>query len=234
MNSTVFSSFRRTAPLLVALLSAAALPGAVHAEELSAAEKAEGFVSLFDGKTLAGWIGGTNAYAVRDGAIVCVQAKGGNLFTEKQYSDFVLRLDIKIPADANNGIAIRSPAQQGNLHLLGIELQILDDESPKHKGIIKPYQHHGSVYGVVPAKPGALKPTGEWNTQEVSVVGNRFKVVLNGQTIVDADVAEASKNGTPDGQEHPGLKVKKGHLGFLGHGSPVEFRNIRIRTLDSD
>jgi len=218
--------------LAFVLSAAGGTPAA--ADELSAAEKAAGFVSLFDGKSLAGWIGGTDAYAVRDGAIVCVQAKGGNLFTAGEYSDFVLRFDVKVPPDANNGIAIRSPAQQGNLHLLGIELQILDDESPKHKGIIKAYQHHGSIYGVVPAKPGALKPAGEWNEQEVTVIGDRFKVVLNGQTIVDADVAEASKNGTLDGQEHPGLKRKRGHLGFLGHGSPVEFRNIRIKPLDGD
>jgi hypothetical protein len=216
------------------LLLLVALTIAAPASELSPAEKAEGFVSLFDGGSLKGWTGATDGYAVRNGAIVCLQEKGGNLFTEKEYSDFILRLEIKVPEGANNGIAIRSPAQTGNLHLLGIELQVLDDESPKHKGIIKPYQHHGSVYGVVPAKPGALKPAGQWNEQEVRCVGNRFKVVLNGQTIVDADVAEASKNGTMDGLQHPGLLRKKGHLGFLGHGSPVEFRNIRIKVLDSD
>jgi hypothetical protein len=217
-----------------ALVAIAIFGGVAPAAELSPAEKAEGFVSLFDGRSLKGWTGATDGYAVRDGAIVCLQEKGGNLFTEGEYADFIFRLEIKVPEGANNGIAIRSPAQPGNLHLLGIELQVLDDESPKYKGIIKPYQHHGSVYGVVPAKPGALKPAGQWNEQEVRVVGTRFKVVLNGHTIVDADVAEAAKNGTMDGQQHPGLLRKKGHLGFLGHGAPVEFRNIRIKVLDSD
>ncbi len=112
-----------------------------------------------------------------------------------------------------------------------MELQILDNTAAKYK-TLKPYQFHGSIYGVVPAKQGHLKPVGQWNSQEVIAKGRQIKVILNGATIVDADIDKASTPKTMDGKDHPGLKRKKGHLGFDGHGDPLEFRNIRIKTLD--
>lgn len=210
----------RLAPvLLVALLSS----------PLSAAEK--GFVPLFDGKTLNGWIGAVDGYVVRDGAIVCEQKKGGgNLLTEKEYSDFILRFDVLIPKGGNNGIAVRAPNATGSLAYSGMEVQILDDDDEQYK-TIKPHQFHGSVYGIVAAKTGARKPDGQWNTMEITLQGPRVRVVVNGKIVVDADLKEASKNGTVDGKEHPGLERTSGHIGFLGHGHPVEFRNIRIKEL---
>lgn len=198
--------------------------------ELSAEEKAAGFVSIFDGASLAGWVGATDGYGVKDGAIVCLQEKGGNLFHEKQYADFVLRFEVLIPPGGNNGIAIRSPQETGNLAFVGSEIQVLDDPHPMYAAV-KDYQHHGSVYGVVPAKTGALKPAGEWNVEEITVQGRHVKVVLNGTTIVDADLDEAAKDGTLDGRPHPGLSRTIGYIGFLGHGSPVAFRNLRIKDL---
>ncbi len=96
---------------------------------------------------------------------------------------------------------------------------------------LEAYQYHGSVYGVIPAKRGHLKPIGQWNTEEVIVKGSSIKIILNGVTIVDGDIHEASKNGTLDHKQHPGLQREKGHIGFLGHGSVVWFRNIRIKEL---
>ena len=201
---------------------------------LTAADKQaseEGFVSLFDGKSLAGWTGAKEAHKVEDGAIVCVQGAAGNLLTEKEYADFIIRFEFKLTAGANNGLGIRCPNQaKGNLHLDGIELQILDNTAEKYK-TLKPYQYHGSVYGIQPAKREFLKPLGEWNAQEVTVRGRQIKVVLNGETIVDCDLDEATKNGTMDGAEHPGLKRASGHIGFLGHGDRIEVRNIRIKDL---
>lgn len=197
-----------------------------------AAPAEEGFTSLFDGKTLNGWKGATESYRVDGGAIVCVKGSSGNLLTDKEYGDFVLRFEFKLTPGANNGLAIRSPLRpQGNLHLDGIELQILDDTAKKFESL-KEYQYHGSVYGVVPAKRGFLKPVGEWNEQEVTVQGRRVKVVLNGTTIVDADLDEASKNGTIDGAAHAGLSRAEGHLGFLGHGDRIEVRRIRVKELN--
>ena len=111
-----------------------------------------------------------------------------------------------------------------------MELQILDNEDPIYKNL-EIYQYHGSVYGVIPAKRGFLKPVGEWNYQEVYVKGNHIKITLNGTVILDGDIAEASKNGTVDHRDHPGLKNEKGYIGFLGHGSEVKFKNIRIKEL---
>jgi type IV secretory pathway protease TraF len=111
-----------------------------------------------------------------------------------------------------------------------MELQILDNEADMYKDL-HPYQYHGSVYGVIPAKRGYLLPTGEWNKEEVIVKGNKVKVILNGEVILDGDIKEASKNGTMDGKEHPGLKRKTGHIGFLGHGDVLRFRNVRVKSL---
>src|SRR5690606_33386972 len=96
---------------------------------------------------------------------------------------------------------------------------------------IEKYQYHGSVYGVIPAMPGYLRPVGEWNEEEIYVKGNHIRVTLNGTVIVDGDLKEASRNGTLDNKQHPGLKRTSGHIGFLGHGSEVHFRNIRIKRL---
>jgi len=207
-----------------------ALCFAVVASPLCAADDEAGFTPIFDGKTLEGWIGAVDGYVAKDGAIVCEQKKGGNLFTAKQYANFVLRFDALIPKGGNNGVAVRSPNQPGSVAYDGMEIQMLDDDDEQYKSI-KPYQFHGSVYGIVAAKTGARKPAGEWNEHEITLDGRRVKVVVNGQTVVDADLDEVSKDGTVDGKKHPGLTRKKGHIGFLGHGHAVAYRNLRIKEL---
>ena len=189
----------------------------------------EGFVPLFNGRDLSGWVGATDGYAVEDGVLYCDPDAGGNLYTEGEYGDFVLRFAFKLTPGANNGLGIRAPLE-GDAAYQGMELQILDDSAAKYADLA-PYQYHGSVYGVVPAERGHLKPPGEWNEQEVTCDGRRVKVVLNGATIVDADLDEAAEGGTMDGRPHPGLDRQRGHIGFLGHGSRVDFRDIRIKVL---
>jgi hypothetical protein len=195
-------------------------------------EKSQGFVQLFNGTDLAGWTGNKEGYPVRDGVIVVDPTKGGggNLYTEKDYSDFVFRFEFRLTPGANNGIGIRAPVT-GDSAYGGMEIQILDEDSPRYRGWLKDYQHHGSIYGVVPAKPGHLKPVGEWNTEEITARGNQITVKLNGVTIVDADIEKASTPQTIDHNQHPGLKNTTGRIGFLGHGDQVEFRNLRIKTL---
>ena len=188
-----------------------------------------GFVSLFDGKTLKGWVGATKGYKVEDGRIVCIKSKGGNLYTAKQYSDFDFRFEFKLTPGANNGLGIRAPLK-GDAAYVGMELQILDNTAPRYARL-KPYQYHGSIYGVVPAKRGFLKPVGQWNRERVIANGRHITVILNGHTIVDADIDKASKPQTMDHRPHPGLKRNKGHIGFLGHGAEVAFRHIRIKGL---
>jgi HEAT repeat protein len=190
----------------------------------------EGFVPLFNGADLTGWVGNTEGYGVEDNKIVVYPDRGsGNLYTEREYTNFVLRFEFKLTPGANNGLGIRAPLK-GDAAYAGMELQILDNSAEKYKDL-KPYQFHGSIYGVVPAKRGHLSPVGEWNQQEVIANGRRITVKLNGVVIVDVDIDEASNPKTMDGRDHPGLKREKGHIGFLGHGSQVEFRNIRIKEL---
>ena len=197
---------------------------------LTEEEITEGFVSLFNGYDLSGWRGDTKGYVAEEGKIVVYPDRGtGNLYTAEEFDNFILRFDFKLTPGANNGLGIRAPLE-GDAAYVGMELQILDNTALIYKDL-KPYQYHGSIYGVVAAKHGHLKPVGEWNSEEVIANGRQITVSLNGVIIVDANIDEASASGTIDGNEHPGLKREKGHIGFLGHGSHVEFRNIRINEL---
>ncbi len=191
-----------------------------------------GFIALFDGETLDGWVGNKQAYLVENGAIVVNPdggGNGGNLYTEKEYSDFVFRFEFQLTPGANNGLGIHAPLT-GDAAYLGKEIQILDNTAEKYADL-ETYQFHGSVYGVIAAKKGFLKPVGEWNEEEVQVKGSKIKVILNGTTILDGDFLEASASGTLDHKEHPGLQRASGHIGFLGHGDVLRFRNISIKDL---
>ena len=193
-------------------------------------EKKQGFVSLFNSRDLSQWTGDDIGYVVRDGVVeVDPQKGGGNLYTKCEYSNFDYRFEFQLTPGANNGIGIRTPLE-GDAAYVGMEIQVLDNGAPMYKDL-HPYQYHGSVYGVIPAKRGYLLPTGEWNREEIIACGNKIKVILNGTMILDGDIKEASKNGTMDHREHPGLLRPSGHLGFLGHGDVVRFRNMRVKTL---
>ncbi len=191
----------------------------------------EGFVPLFNGLDLNGWTGNKVDYFAQSGLLVCkpTGTGHGNLFTEKEYSDFILRFEFQLTPGANNGLGIRAPLQ-GDAAYAGMELQILDNEADIYRNLAE-YQYHGSVYGVIPAKRGFLKPVGEWNYQEVKASGSRITITLNGEVILDGDLVEASRNGTIDKKPHPGLLNPSGHIGFLGHGSPLQFKNLRIKEL---
>lgn len=199
--------------------------------QLSKKEKQQGYQLLFDGKSMNQWTGATDTYLPENGTITIHPEKGsgGNLYTKKEYSDFDFRFEFKLTAGANNGIGIRAPLE-GDAAYVGMEIQILDNKAAEYKDL-HPYQYHGSIYGVVPAKRGYLKPVGDWNTEEIIANGPKIKVILNGTVITDADITKAREDGTMDGKQHPGLKRDKGHIGFLGHGSVVQFRNIRVKEL---
>ncbi|MEA1951192.1 MAG: DUF1080 domain-containing protein [Planctomycetota bacterium] len=193
-------------------------------------DKEEGFVSIFDGKTLNGWQGNLKGHAVEDGAIVCKKNGGGQLYTKKEYANFVLRFEFKLQPGGNNGIALRAPIR-GNAAYVGMESQVLDDTADVYKSL-QPYQYHGSIYGIFPAKRGSLKPVGQWNREEIVCDGTKIKVTVNGKVIVEGDL-DTVRTGTLDGKDHPGRFRKSGFVGFLGHGHRVEFRNLRIKELPS-
>ena len=211
--------------LLVSATAALALIGGTGAAELE-----EGFVSLFNGKDLEGWIGATNGYSVENGALYCMEKSGGKLLTAKQYDNFILRFEFLLTTNANNGLGIRCPVE-GDAAYNGMELQILDDSGSKYTAL-KPYQYHGSIYGVAAARRGFQKKVGQWNFQEVRAIGPKITVILNGEVIVDADLSTITE--TADGKAHPGLHNPKGHIAWLGHGSRVDWRNIRIKEVPAD
>jgi hypothetical protein len=191
----------------------------------------DGFVPLFNGRDLTGWTGDTAGYMVEDGAIACGPS-GTNLYTVGEWSDFELRLRFRLAPGANNGIGVRAPLA-GDAAYEGMEIQVLDDGHEKYRGWLKPWQRHGSVYGISPSTGSteALRPAGEWNDESILVHGRRVKVTLNGRVIQDADLDAATKAGTLSGKDHPGLRRASGHIGFLGHGDRVEYRDIRIRPI---
>ena len=120
----------------------------------------------------------------------------------------------------------------GDAAYQGLEIQVLDNHSPRYKDKLRPTQYHGSVYDLAPARRGFLKPTGEWNQQEIRALGRQITVTLNGTVIVDFDLDSVTD---PEVLEkHPGAARQSGHIGFLGHGTKVEFRNIRIKELGQE
>ena len=201
---------------------------------LSAEEEKEGFKVLFDGTNMHEWQGNTKDYILEDGAISMIPSKsfGGNLYTKEKYANFVFRFEFQLTPGANNGIGIRT--EMGvNAAYEGMEIQVLDCEHPIYRRIT-PLQHHGSVYGIIPSNENhkhALKPAGEWNEEEIVADGDNIRVTVNGVVILEGNIRDAVKNGTADKKEHPGLFNKEGYIGFLGHGSPVRFKNIRIKEL---
>jgi hypothetical protein len=193
----------------------------------------QGFTPLFNGKNLEGWLlvhtaNSGKGYLVEDGKIVCPRDGGGNLLTMGEYRDFVLRFEFKTEPGGNSGVAIRAPLE-GDIAYTGMEIQILDHDHPRYAGQLAPWQRHGAIYNVHPAEADALKPAGEWNAEEISAEGQVITVTLNGQVITRADLSEVTDPEVL--AKHPGVQRKTGRIGFLGHGSLVEFRNIRIREL---
>lgn len=215
------------------------LEGAVPAprSELTAEEKARGFEMLFDGSDLSRWHGDFEGYTVVNGAILVSARYGstGNLYTNKQYRNFVYRFEFCfLEEGVNNGVGIRTPENVDAAYEGMCELQILDHDAPAYAGWLKDYQTHGSIYGIVPAKRVKHKPLGEWSTEEIVVEGDRIKVTVNGELITDADVRKVTAGGrksTVDGRAHPGLFNRKGYISFCGHGSGLKIRNVRILDL---
>ena len=213
-------------PFLLLLTALAAVAPPVPAAD------EPGFTPLFNGRTLDGWtlVGRSGrGYIVEDGKIVCPADGGGNLFTTKEFANFVLRLEFRMEPDGNNGVGIRAPLE-GRTSAVGMEIQIIDADGPQYgKMRLHAEQLHGSLYGMIPARQGFLHKTGEWNEQEIKADGRHLTITLNGVIILDNDLDIIREPAVL--KNHPGVKRASGHIGFLGHGTRVEFRNIRVKEL---
>lgn len=203
--------------------------GSEEANEMLASLGSEEYKPAFDGDSFAGWAGPIDNYEFNDGVLRCLPHKGGTIYTEKEYGDFQVAFQFKLPPGGNNGLAIRYPGDGDTAYVGMTELQILDSEHESYQGL-DPRQYHASAYGMAAAARGYLRPTGEWNYQEVTVVGSTIKVELNGFLILNADLSQVTEflGGSP----HPGKDRTRGHFGFAGHSDPVEFREVKIRALD--
>ncbi len=205
-------------------------PTPAASREASPGADEEGFVSLFDGKTLNGWQGPAEDYEAVDGILVCKKSAHDALYTEREYSDFILRLEYRLEPGGNNGVGIRA-AIDDKLPpaVTGLEIQILDDSFPEYQNLA-PEQFNGSVYGAAAAKRGHMKPVGEWNAMEIEAKGSRVRVTLNGTLLLDVDMDTIGPV-KMHGYDFVGLHNKTGHIAICGHDHRVEFRNLRIKEL---
>ena len=190
----------------------------------------QSFQPVFNGKDFSGWAGPVNEHEIVDGALRCLPKKGGTIYTENEYDNFIVRFEFELPPGGNNGLAIRYPGSGDTAYVGMCELQVLDEQYEKVTGAkLDPRQYHGSAYGMAAATQGYQRPAGEWNFQEVTVEGSRIKVELNGTIILDTDLAKITSY--MGDRPHPGKDRKKGHFGFAGHNDPVAFRNIVIKEI---
>ncbi len=195
------------------------------------ADREEGFVALFNGKDLSGWKlyeSKPEGWSVEDNLLICTGKGGGWLGTQRDYANYVLRLEYRLGPAGNSGVYLRAP-ESGHISRAGMEIQILDDNHPKYAKLDY-YQYTGSIYHVLGPTQRASKPAGEWNTLEIRADGRHIVVVLNGKKTVDADLNWLQKDPAV-AREHTGLAHTTGKLGLQSHSERVEFRNLRIKEL---
>jgi hypothetical protein len=201
-----------------------------EANRMLAKHGGDGFHSIFNGRHLADWAGPIENYEVKDGILRCKPRKGGTIYYNQELTDFMARLEFKLPPGGNNGLAIRYPGHGDTAYAGMCELQILDDGHPRYARSLDARQAHGSAYGMVAAAKGYLRPAGQWNFEEVTVKGSKIKVELNGTVILDTDLSKVKD--LMAGSAHPGKDRTSGYFGFAGHNDPVEFRDVSVKTLD--
>ncbi len=184
---------------------------------------------LFNGKDLSGWqiIGGKAGTWKVENEILYTEGEGGGwLSTTREFENFKLELDFRLPPAGNSGVFLRAP-HEGDPAYTGMEVQVLDDYAAKYAQL-KPWQYCGSVYAVQAPSERASKPANEWQHYEIICNGPRVQVTLNGKKIVDTNLIEHMDKES----SHPGLKRRKGFIGLQNHSTRVEYRNIVLEELD--
>lgn len=180
--------------------------------------KEEGWIPLFNGKNFDGWYisGKPECWTIEDGCIKWVKRGGGIVRSRDRYDNFTLHIEFQINEGGNSGVFVRAP-RTGRTSKIGMESQIEGDHG---EPVTK--TSTGSIYDVEPPLKNMSKPAGEWNTLEITIDGDHYHSVLNGETVQDRNLAE-----------HPELKhrVKKGFIAVQDHGNPALFRNIWIKPL---
>lgn len=215
------------------LIVAGSGPVRAGENELTAAEKAEGWQLLFDGRSAAGWINNNGKpvadTVVEDGCLVPFRSGGYVLCHEKPFADFVLKCEVKLPASCNSGIFFRI-GTLANPVQTGFEMQVM---TGKGTGL----HDFGAIYDLVPPKKNNQKPPGEWNAVEIRCQGPSVKVSVNGELVSELNADEWMQPGQRlDGSKNKFKAAVKdfprsGHLGFQDHGAKVWYRNVKVLDL---
>jgi hypothetical protein len=210
----------------------AVLATAASAQPLSPKEQAEGFVPLFNGKNLDGLALYANKdepnWIVEDGLLICTGKGSGWIGTTRDYADYELRLEYRLPEAGNSGVYLRAPTM-GHISREGMEIQLLDDDHPKYAKLHF-YQYTGALYHVQAPGQRASKPAGEWNAMTIRLQGRELTVTLNGKQLYQTNLDVYLKD-PAIAKEHTGLTRTTGRIGLQNHHDRVAFRNVRVKEL---
>jgi len=218
---------------------------------LTEQEKREGWVLLWDGKTIDGWRGAKldnfpqKGWSIKDGVLKvhksggAESANGGDIVTTRKYRNFILKVDFKITEGANSGVKyfVDSGMNKGEGSAIGCEFQILDDEKhPDAKLGVKGNRKLGSLYDLIPAPDSKPFIKSDFNTAMIIVKGNHVEHWLNGVKLIEYDrntqmfnalVAYSKYKNWPNFGNHT-----EGNILLQDHGDEVFFKNIKIKELD--
>ncbi|HSR14895.1 MAG TPA: DUF1080 domain-containing protein [Gemmatimonadales bacterium] len=222
---------------LLALVTGTAVAQETGMNTLTAAEKAAGWLLLFDGATLRGWRHYEPDRPLRGWAVVgdalTRTGPGGDIVTERMYRNFELSLEWMVEPGGNSGIFYRAAPGSKNIYHSAPEMQVLDDE--RHPDGQSPLTSAGANYGLHPAPRGVVRPAGEWNQVRLLVNGNQVEHWLNGTRVVGYELGSGdwkdrvAKSKFAEWPEYG--QAAEGFIGLQDHGDRVAYRNIRIRVL---
>lgn len=219
------------------LLLAAGLPARAGDNELSDAERAQGWILLFNGRDLQGWSTSSqqpSARPVEDHAINPHKCGGYMMIHEQPWSDFILSLDFKIAPGCNSGVFLRTfplqPRPGKDVGYNGLEVAIDDTRTAG-------FHDTGAIYDLVAPRRNAMRPAGQWNHLVITCDKNLIAVEVNGQQVTSMNLDQWTvKNKRPDGSDHKFDVAyrdhpRQGYLGFQDHGGNCWYKNIKLKPL---
>lgn len=202
-------------------------------ENSATATTPQGFIALFNTDDLTGWEvhdGKQASWQMQEGVISCIAPGGGWLQSQSTFSDFELQFEYRLSEGGNSGVALRYPGV-GNPSLVGLEIQLLDDQAEKYQNI-RPEQSTGSLYFVrAPKIRDAAKPAGEWNLCALRCIGNKLQVTINGQLVNDIDMSHLST--LVEGVAKPITSVRSpmGSIAFQSHPTRIDLRHVYLHDM---
>ena len=216
--------------------------------QLTEAERADGWTLLFDGRSTDQWRGYTKptfpnqGWKVKEGELIVEHSGteedgfGGDIITKETYGDFELVLDFALTDTSNSGIFyLVQEIEDSPIWHHAPEYQLLDDDTYKQIMPIKDSQLSGANYDMHPQTINYSRPIGEWNTARIVKKGNHVQHFLNDKMVVDYHLHDPdweSRYAASKFAEYPTYAaVDEGHLGLQDHGHLCRFRNIKVRRL---